>query len=74
MVHDVLGDHSKGLIRVGGPSGRFGTGRGTLGEVGKGRGTLREVRDGSWDPQRDPKWVRGPSGRSGTGRGTLGEV
>ena len=64
----------RGPERVGGPSLRFGTGRGTLGKV----------RDRSWDPWVGAGWVgrhlgglgrvEGPSGIFGTGRGTLGEV
>ena len=70
--------------RIGGPSGRSGTGR----------GTLKEVRDGSEDLWGGPGGVgeprgglggvigrlgkfgmgRGLYGRSGTDRGTLGEV
>ena len=46
------------------PSGRFGTGRGTLGVV----------QNGSEDPRGRPEWVGGHSGRFGTGQGTLGKV
>ena len=46
-----------GLGRVGGPSGRSGTGW----------GTLREVRDGSGDTPGGLERVRGQSGMSGTG-------
>ena len=57
-------DPQGGLKRVGGPSERFGTGR----------GTLRKIWYGLGDPRGGPGWVEGPSWRSGTGRGTLGEV
>ena len=50
--------------RVEGPSGKSGTGRGTLGEVRNRSGDLR-VGEGQ---------VRGPTRRSGTDRGTYGEV
>ena len=53
-----------GPLRVGGPSVRSETGRGTLGEVCYGsRGPLGGLGR-----------VGGPSGRSGTGQGTLREV
>ena len=43
MVRDGLGDPPCCPERIGGPSGRTGTGRGTLEEV---RGTHGEIQDG----------------------------
>ena len=63
-------DSSVGPGRVGGPSGRSGTGRGMIWEVRNGSGTLDSVWDGLWDPWEVRYWL----GRSGTGRGTLREV
>ena len=48
-VWDGSGDPQGGPGRVEGPSGRFGTGWGTLEEVRTGRGTLEVVRDGLGD-------------------------
>ena len=45
MVRDVSGDPRGGKGPVRRPSGRSGTGRGTLPEVRDELGTLREVRD-----------------------------
>ena len=59
-VWDRSRDPRGGPGRVGGPSGRCGTGRRLLGRSRMGQGTLGEVRD----------WM----GRSGTVRGTLGAV
>ena len=42
-----------------GPSGRPGTGRGTLGVVQDGQRTLKKVRDGSGGPRGGPGRVRG---------------
>ena len=58
-VRDGSRDPRGSSGRVGGPSVRYGTGRGTLGDVrdgrpsrrsGMGRGTVGEVRDRSEDP------------------------
>ena len=53
-----------GPVRVGGPTGRSGTGR----------GTLKVARDGLREPRGGPGRVGGPLRKSGTGWGTLGEV
>ena len=70
-VRDVWGD----------PSGRSGTGRGTLKEVGgnsgifgTGRGTIWGVQNRSGDTQGGPGRVEEPSEWSGTDRVILGEV
>ena len=63
-VRDWLGDPRGGTGRVGQPSRRFGTGR----------GTLEEVRNELGYPKRGPGQVGGPSERSRMGRGTLVEV
>ena len=83
-VQDGSLDRRGGPGRVGGASGRSGTGRGTLGVVrnssldsgvpGTGRRTLGEVRDGLEDLRGGPERFVGPSMRSRTGRGTLVEV
>ena len=68
-----------------GPSGRSGTGQGTLGEVwdelggpsrmfGTGRGTREEVRDRSQNHPGGPRRVEERLDRSRTGCGTLREV
>ena len=49
MVWDISEDAWIGVGRVGGPSGKPGTGRRTLGEVLDGSGYHGEVRDGSVD-------------------------
>ena len=56
-VRDGSGDNPRCLGRVGGPSVRYRTGR----------GTIREARDGSGDPGEGPGWVVGPSRRSWMG-------
>ena len=56
-VRDWLGDPRGGPGRVGGPTGRSGTGLRTYGEV----------RDELGDPWEGLGQVGGPSGRSGTG-------
>ena len=68
---------------MGGPSGRSGTGRGTLWKVQDGSGNLGEVREGvrfgrpSLKSGRDGGTslrVYGPSRKSGIGQGTVREV
>ena len=83
-VRHESGDPPGGLARVGGPSGRSETGRGTLEEVRDGLGDPRGSQGWNVDLAGGPVWVRGPLGgpgqvggpswRFGTGRGTLGEV
>ena len=62
MVWHGSWDHWGGSGRVEVPSGRFGTGRGTLGEV----------HDGSGNRRGGLRRVKRPLGRSRTGWGTLG--
>ena len=62
VVRDVSGDQWVSPVRIGGSSGKSGTGWGTLGEVRKGSGY----------PRGGPERVVGPTRRSGTGRETLG--
>ena len=63
-VSGRVGESPGGFRRVGGPSKRSRTGRGTLGEVWY----------GLEDPRGGPVRVGGPSGRSEMGRCTLGVV
>ena len=56
-VWDGSGDLHGGPKQVGGPSGRFGTGRGPTGRSGMFRWTIGEVRDGSGDPWGGLGWV-----------------
>ena len=62
QVRDGLGDPSGGPGMVRGPSGRSGTGKGTLGEY----------RDGLGDTWRGPGRIKGLSGRFVKVWGTLG--
>ena len=64
-VRDWVEDPQGGPRRVWGPSGRSGTGRGTLEEVWDGSGILGEVLDGLRDS-------RGGLGRVGDPRGGVG--
>ena len=59
---------------MGGPSRRYGTGRGTLPEFRDGLEILGEVRDGSGDAPRGSGLVGGPSRRFRIGRETLQQV
>ena len=56
-VQDESRDPSGGPGRVGGPSERSKTGRGTSRRSGTGRRTLQEFQEGLRDPHRDPRWV-----------------
>ena len=71
---DGSGDPRGSPGRVGGSSGRSGTGWRTLGAVRDWSRDLGEVRDRWVDPQVGPGHVGGPLGRSVTSRGTLWEV
>ena len=71
-VRDWSGVHLGGVERVGGLSGRFGTGCGTLPMVRDGQGDPREVRDGLGDPPGGLGRVKGRTQMSGTSRGYPG--
>ena len=73
-VLDTLGELPGGPGRVGGPSGRCGTGRRTLPEVRYRSGDPLEVLAGLADLRVDQGRVGGPLGRSRTRRETLPEV
>ena len=73
-VLDGLGDPRGGSGQVVGPSVRLQRVGGPSGKSGTGRGTLREIRNGSGDSLVGLVRVGGPSGRFEMGRGTLGEV
>ena len=51
-----------------------GMGRGPSGRYGTGRGTILNARHGLYDPRVGLGRVVGPSGRSRTGWGTLGDL
>ena len=71
-VRNGSGDPRRRLGWVGGPSGKSGTGRGTLVEVRDGWGNLGEDLDGWLDNQGGSGRVGGPSERFGTGGGPSG--
>ena len=66
-VRNGLGDSWGGPERIGRPSDRSGTSRGTRGRFATGRETLGEDRDGSRDSRGGSGWVGGPLRRFGTG-------
>ena len=79
-VRDGSGDPWRGPGRVGGSSGRFGMGRGTLGSYSTGWLILGEIREGLRNPSLGrveglsemSKRVGGPTEWSETGRGSSG--